>query len=107
MNIRNSEILQANLDKKWRKRCPEGPSIAVLAWSRTKRTSYPSAANWNWYKENTITRIVLARLSTDEHPGNREIAIGTLWREEKSECVERWRQPVGRLQADGESATPS
>ena len=64
-------------------------------------------ANWDWYKENTITRIDLARLNPDERAANRKIVIGTLWKEEKPEYIERWRQLVDRLQADGESAKSS
>ena len=47
-------------------------------------------ANWEWYKENTITRIDLARLSPEERAANRKIVIGTLWQEEKPEYIERW-----------------
>jgi 2-oxoglutarate ferredoxin oxidoreductase subunit beta len=66
-----------------------------------------AAANWNWYKENTITRIDLGRLSPDERAANRKIVIGTLWQEEKPEYIERWRQLVDRLQTDGEPPKPS
>jgi 2-oxoglutarate ferredoxin oxidoreductase subunit beta len=60
-------------------------------------------ASWNWYKENTITRLELMKLNPEERAGNTKIVIGTLWQEEKPEYIERWRHLVDRLQADRSS----
>jgi len=64
-----------------------------------------ASASWEWYKQNTITRVDLARLDPEQREANRKIVIGTLWRDEKPEYVERWQSLVDRLQAENEPAT--
>ncbi|MCP4654715.1 MAG: 2-oxoacid:ferredoxin oxidoreductase subunit beta, partial [bacterium] len=57
-------------------------------------------SNWDWYKENSITRVELAKLSPEERAANRKIVVGTLWKAEKPEYVARWQGLVERLQAE-------
>ncbi len=63
-----------------------------------------AGASWEWYKQNTITRIDLAALDPEQRAANRKIVIGTLWRQDKPEYVERWQGLVDRLQAENEPA---
>ena len=63
-----------------------------------------ASANWEWYRQNTITRIDLAGLDPEQRAANRKIVVGTLWRQDKPEYVERWQGLVDRLQAENEPA---
>ncbi len=63
-----------------------------------------AGASWEWYKQNTITRIDLAGLDPEQRAANRKIVIGTLWQQDKPEYVERWQGLVDRLQAENEPA---
>jgi 2-oxoglutarate ferredoxin oxidoreductase subunit beta len=51
-------------------------------------------AGWQWYRENTISRVDLARLSPEERSANRKIVVGTLWDVDKPELTSRWREFV-------------
>jgi 2-oxoglutarate ferredoxin oxidoreductase subunit beta len=55
--------------------------------------------NWDWYKQNTITRADLCRLSPEERAANEKIIVGTLWDAQKPEYTQRWKELVQRLQA--------
>jgi 2-oxoglutarate ferredoxin oxidoreductase subunit beta len=61
-----------------------------------------AVTSWEWYKDNTITRVDLARLSPEERVANRKTVIGTLWKADKPEYGASWRELVGRLQAKDE-----
>jgi len=54
-------------------------------------------AAWAWYRENTITRVDLSRLSPEERASNQRIVVGTLWQATKPEYGERYRELVTRL----------
>ncbi|MFC1706024.1 thiamine pyrophosphate-dependent enzyme [Planctomycetota bacterium] len=56
-----------------------------------------ATANWEWYKENSITQLELSRLSQEERAQNRKIVIGTLWDEQKPEFTAQWAQLVAGL----------
>jgi 2-oxoglutarate ferredoxin oxidoreductase subunit beta len=60
--------------------------------------------NWDWYKQNTITRADLCRLSPEERAANEKIIVGTLWHADKPEYTQRWKELVQRLQAEDEPA---
>ena len=61
-----------------------------------------ASASWEWYRNNTITRVDLARLEPEQRAANTKIVIGTLWQDEKPELGDRWKQLVERLQAEDE-----
>jgi 2-oxoglutarate/2-oxoacid ferredoxin oxidoreductase subunit beta len=56
-----------------------------------------ATANWDWYRENTITRTNLTALSAEERAANKKIVVGTLWDVEKPELTERWEAFVRSL----------
>jgi 2-oxoglutarate ferredoxin oxidoreductase subunit beta len=58
--------------------------------------------SWEWYRDNTITRTDLARLTPEERAANTKTVIGTLWQAEKPEYGARWQELVARLQAEDE-----
>ncbi len=59
-------------------------------------------ANWDWYKENSITRAELATLSDEERAANRKMVIGTLFDTEKPEFLARWEELVSALRKPAE-----
>ncbi len=64
-----------------------------------KMNNLPEAKEgWDWYKENTITRIDLSRLSPEERRANTKIVAGTLWQREKPEYIEKWQKMVASLE---------
>jgi 2-oxoglutarate ferredoxin oxidoreductase subunit beta len=61
---------------------------------------------WQWYRDNTITRMDYSRLDPDQKARNRKIILGTLWQEDKPEYTARWQEFVQGLagsEAEAES----
>jgi len=56
-------------------------------------------ASWDWYRENTITRTNLLRLSPEERAANSKIVIGTLWEADRPERTASWEKFVSNLNA--------
>ncbi len=54
-------------------------------------------SNWDWYKQNSITRAELDKLSPEQRAANRKMVIGTLWDTKKPEYLERWQELVQGL----------
>ncbi len=62
-----------------------------------------ASASWEWYKQNTITRLDLAALDPGQRAANQKIVIGTLWQQDTPDYGTRWQDLVERLQAENES----
>ncbi len=56
-----------------------------------------ATANWEWYRENTISRTDLAALPPEQRAANQKIVVGTLWDAEKPEYTARWDEFVSEL----------
>ena len=56
-----------------------------------------ATANWDWYRENTISRTDLAALPPKQRAANEKIVVGTLWDAEKPEYTAQWDAFVREL----------
>ena len=56
-----------------------------------------ATANWDWYRENTISRTDLAALPPKQRAANEKIVVGTLWEAEKPEYTAQWDAFVREL----------
>ncbi len=63
-----------------------------------KMNNQPGAKEgWDWYRDNTITRLDLSKMSPEERGANRKIVVGTLWNADKPEFIDSWREQVATL----------